>query len=695
MMSFKQWLVLLGLYTIYMLIGAAVFISLEKDNEMEGREELLSLKGRVIDFVEGLDNESRPGAEVVLEDVGGVCGHDFLSAGDDEPLTWSLWNSFFFTFTVITTIGFGHMSPATPWGRVFCIAYALFGVPLNGILVAVLADIFSCKVVNSRVRARAKRYESWMGVATDTVLYLMPGLVVFLVVPAAVLLAFEEGWSFIDSFYFAFITLTTIGFGDYVAGRQDLDHMWIWTYKILMVVWIVFGLGYIVMIITFIQKALKSKKIHRVEQKIARTLKRQAAKIHQNLHTDLKRLREVVTALSVLDHNSEENCSKEVLKRYESQPTIPQDEGDGEDEEGHAPPRSATSVQPSPATERINTFRQALSEAAVNNVGKKDQFRSLSSLEDVALFLEMVESLLREHEAGIAKEADDQAHHILSDDDSNSSDDDSFGTVAMDIPHKEDLEAGFCNQAFVGDKGEVEGASQKPRPDADNASKKGAKEDEPCVNQRVQQRLNYLLMEVDAKSRRGLLRQKSLKEGVISSGQLLGKMESIVCKPFSNPDLYDACDTSDCDSASTFDRRSCNSVPGCIKTGCTKSYTNLCDVFPTLPSSCDAVGHQPASQHDSEKRASRRWSVGSESHLQEASLDGHHAPHNFLGGIKLSAGRSAKDQSSPLSLLSLWIHGSTVRTQGLQEVEKEREKEKDSVSSDESQEATKPQYTRL
>lgn len=55
--------------------------------------------------MEGLDNESRPGAEVVLEDVGGVCGHDFLSAGDDEPLTWSLWNSFFFTFTVITTIG--------------------------------------------------------------------------------------------------------------------------------------------------------------------------------------------------------------------------------------------------------------------------------------------------------------------------------------------------------------------------------------------------------------------------------------------------------------------------------------------------------------------------------------------------------------------------------------------------------------
>ncbi|XP_069986607.1 uncharacterized protein [Penaeus vannamei] len=685
MMSFKQWLALLGIYTIYMLIGAAVFISLEKDNEMAGREELLDLKGRVIDFVTGLDNESRPGAEVVLVDVGGVCGHDFLAAEADVPLTWSLWNSFFFTFTVITTIGFGHMSPATPWGRVFCILYALVGVPLNGILVAVLADIFSSKVVNSHVRARAKRYESRLGVATDAVLYLVPGFIVFLFVPAAVLLAVEDGWSFIDSFYFAFITLTTIGFGDYVAGRQDLDHMWIWTYKVVMVVWIVFGLGYIVMVITFIQKALSSKKIHRVEQKIARTLKRQAAKIHQNLHTDLKRLREVVTALSVLDNGAVEDCSKEDLKHYPSQPTIPQGQGDGEDKEDHAPPRSATSEQPSPATERVNTFRQALSEAAVNNVGKKDQLRSLSSLEDVALFLEMVESLLHEHEAGIAKEADDQAHHILSDDDSNSSDDDSFGTVT-DIPHKGDLEAGFCNQAFVGDKGGVEDARQKSRRDADNASRKGGKGDEPSVNQRVQQRLN------------SLLRQKSLKEGVTSSGQLLGEMEGIVCKPFSNPDLYEACGASDCDSVSTFDQRSCNSVPGRINSGCVKSHPNLSDVFPALPSACDAVDHQPVSQHGGqhpEKPAGRRWSVGSESHQQEASRDGHHAPHNFLTGIKLSAARSAKDLSSSLSLLSQWIHGGAPRTQGLQEAEKAREKEKDSGSSDESQEATTPQYTRL
>lgn len=78
----------------------------------------------------------------------------------------------------------------------------------------------------------------------------------------------------------------------------------------------------------------------------------------------------MVTALSVLDNGAVEDCSKEDLKHYPSQPTIPQGQGDGEDKEDHAPPRSATSEQPSPATERVNTFRQALSEAAVNNVGK-------------------------------------------------------------------------------------------------------------------------------------------------------------------------------------------------------------------------------------------------------------------------------------------------------------------------------------
>jgi hypothetical protein len=30
----------------------------------------------------------------------------------------------------------------------------------------------------------------------------------------------QEGWSYFDSFYYCYITLTTIGFGDFVALQQ-------------------------------------------------------------------------------------------------------------------------------------------------------------------------------------------------------------------------------------------------------------------------------------------------------------------------------------------------------------------------------------------------------------------------------------------------------------------------------------------
>ena len=60
-------------------------------------------------------------------------------ASRDTP-NWSFGQSFFFSGTVITTIGYGQQTPLSTPGRVFCVIYALVGIPLTLLLLSVSVD---------------------------------------------------------------------------------------------------------------------------------------------------------------------------------------------------------------------------------------------------------------------------------------------------------------------------------------------------------------------------------------------------------------------------------------------------------------------------------------------------------------------------------------------------------------------------
>ena len=49
-------------------------------------------------------------------------------------------HSYFFYFTVITTIGYGNFAPTTNGGQLFVVFSALFGIPLAGVAFSYLAD---------------------------------------------------------------------------------------------------------------------------------------------------------------------------------------------------------------------------------------------------------------------------------------------------------------------------------------------------------------------------------------------------------------------------------------------------------------------------------------------------------------------------------------------------------------------------
>ena len=53
-------------------------------------------------------------------------------------VSWDFIQSVFFSTTILTTIGYGNISPVTFPGRLFCILFAIVGIPFT---LSVIADI--------------------------------------------------------------------------------------------------------------------------------------------------------------------------------------------------------------------------------------------------------------------------------------------------------------------------------------------------------------------------------------------------------------------------------------------------------------------------------------------------------------------------------------------------------------------------
>ena len=77
----------------------------------------------------------------------------------------------------------------------------------------------------------------------------------FILIPAVVFSAIE-GWTYLESVYFAVVTLTTIGFGDFVPTRSNpsqYHEKWIPLYTIFTSIWLCLGLTAVSMLISQMQ----------------------------------------------------------------------------------------------------------------------------------------------------------------------------------------------------------------------------------------------------------------------------------------------------------------------------------------------------------------------------------------------------------------------------------------------------------
>nr|XP_055119845.1 potassium channel subfamily K member 16 isoform X1 [Symphalangus syndactylus] len=206
---------LLLAYVCYLLLGATIFQLLERQAEAQSRDQFQLEKLRFLEDYTCLDQWAMEQfVQVIMEAwVKGVNP----KGNSTNPSNWDFGSSFFFAGTVITTIGYGNLAPSTEAGQVFCVFYALLGIPLNVIFLNHLG---------TGLRAHLATIERWEDQPRRSQVLQVLGLALFLTLGTLVILIFPpmvfshvEGWSFSEGFYFAFITLSTTGFGDYVVGH--------------------------------------------------------------------------------------------------------------------------------------------------------------------------------------------------------------------------------------------------------------------------------------------------------------------------------------------------------------------------------------------------------------------------------------------------------------------------------------------
>ncbi|CAF0933721.1 unnamed protein product [Adineta ricciae] len=248
----------------YLLVGAAIFDALESNTEdflrkqYQAAEEnmLISYNISRIEYIE-------------LEDI--VIKYQPHKAGAQ----WKFPGAFFFSLTVITTIGYGHSCPTTSWGKSFCMLYAVIGIPL-------------CLVMFQSVGERLNNFSSWCiqrikkcvklrhCESTQTELVIVGTVIaVGVVTGGAAMFHHYESWDYFNCVYYCFITLTTIGFGDFVALQTNEALNTNVFYVVLSMTFILFGLTVVassmnLLVLRFLTMNTEDERREEIQSAVAR-----------------------------------------------------------------------------------------------------------------------------------------------------------------------------------------------------------------------------------------------------------------------------------------------------------------------------------------------------------------------------------------------------------------------------------------
>lgn len=252
-MKWKTVVAIFVVVVVYLVTGGLVFRALEQPFESSQKNTIALEKAEFLrDHICVSPQELETLIQHALDaDNAGVSP---IGNSSNNSSHWDLGSAFFFAGTVITTIGYGNIAPSTEGGKIFCILYAIFGIPLFGFLLAGIGDqlgtIFGKSIARVEKVFRKKQVSQTKIRVISTILFILAGCIVFVTIPA-VIFKYIEGWTALESIYFVVVTLTTVGFGDFVAGGNAGINYREW-YKPLVWFWILVGLAYFAAVLSMI-----------------------------------------------------------------------------------------------------------------------------------------------------------------------------------------------------------------------------------------------------------------------------------------------------------------------------------------------------------------------------------------------------------------------------------------------------------
>lgn len=164
---------------------------------------------------------------------------NFMVELSNTAAEWSWDDSWLFACTIFTTIGDGNIVPVSMSGRIFCVMYGFLGIPLFNVVASslvslitgVLRFLHSANLRRRRQREAEKLKKDEDSSELQTVnnsqefhlsLKIVFSMVTAYLAAGTVLFSLWEEWYLFESFYYCFMTLTSIGLGGYVP--RNMPH---------------------------------------------------------------------------------------------------------------------------------------------------------------------------------------------------------------------------------------------------------------------------------------------------------------------------------------------------------------------------------------------------------------------------------------------------------------------------------------